>query len=216
MISTQEFKMALQKNGGRIFDNISPEQLEKYTYIKDALLFQNVSEHGLFKEEFIRLYKFKKKRIKPKFRKVFFEILEKQKNETELNPHNLSHELFSSRLKNYRPKHFAMVTQLMHTVYESYPICDNNIMELFKFSPPKGNKMPTFKKLDKYIEFYNELIGVYREILANDDLYDLIRATQLKFKAHSYSLSQEKALDLLARSAGKLEKEGELLILQYQ
>lgn len=212
MLSTQDFQKTLLSNGGEILDNINPGQVEKYSYIKETLFEENVSVNQEFQEEFIALHEFRTKRIKLNIRKKFFELLERQKNKHNFNIRKLSKNLFDVHHTNYRPKHFSLLTRLMHTIHENYPVYDKNVAELFEYTPPKGTKVSNLRKLNEYASFYSHMIGVYREVLSKGKLYDLLRVVELKFKSHKDALNQSKNLDLLVRSAGDLKRRGLLLV----
>ena len=213
MLSTQELQTLLLSNGGSILDNINPEQIENYSYLKEKLHKEDVHENPEFQERFNQLHKFKRRRIKPNLRKRFYELLEKQKDKKDIHLRKLSGKLFGIRPKRYRPKHFSMLTQLVHTVHEDYPIYDKNIAELHGYRPPRSKRMPIYRKINKYMDFYNHVIVVNRELLANNKLYSLLRAVELKFKSHKDMLTKSKSLDLIMRSAGELKRHDELLVI---
>ena len=212
MLSTQELQTLLLSNGGSILDNVSPEQIENYSYIKHTLQEEDIHDNSEFQERFNQLHKFKRRRIKPGLRKRFYELLEKQKDKKDIHLRKLSGKLFGIRPKRYRPKHFSMLTQLVHTVREDYPIYDKNIAELHEYRPPRSKRMPVYRKINKYMDFYNHVVVVNRDLLANNKLYSLLRALELKFKSHKEVLSPAKRLDLLMRSAGELKRNDELLV----
>ena len=213
MLTIKELNRALNGNGGAIIDNISTKHIESFDYVRIHLEQTNVPENDDLKEKLAELHQFDRLRVKPVIRKRFYELLENHKNESNLDPIDLSRELYGVRPKNYRAKDFSLVTRLMHTVHENYPIYDSNIEEMFEFELPLKAKAPAFKKLHGYLGFYQELIDTYKEMILNEKAYDLLRVVKIKFSAHKSSLTTSKCMDLVVRSAGELKRKGQLFAL---
>ena len=215
MLNIHDLQVILINNGGKILDNISKDELEHYRNVRNALPEINVAEDMAIQEEISTMYKFGQKRIARKIRQQFFTVLEEKKNDSELNVLKLSRVLFVDRpRKRFRPKHFSLVTRLMHLIHENYPIYNGNVANFFGYIPPKGDKIPLFRKLNDYIEFYDYMIKTYREVLLKGELYDLLKVLEIKNKPYKEILNQSKNLDLVVRSASQLHRKGELVLPQ--
>jgi hypothetical protein len=215
MINIHELQAILSNNGGKILDNISTRELEQYRTIKNSLATVNVAEDEAIQEEISAMNKFGRKRIAKKMRKQFYEVLEEKKDESELNILEICRMLFADRpKKRFRSKHFSIATRMMHLIHENYPVYNNNVASLFDYTPPRGDKIPLFRKLNDYIEFYDYMIGIHREILVKGELYDLLKVVEIKNKAYKDVLNQAKCLDLVMRSASQLQKKGLLILPQ--
>lgn len=209
---TTGLQTLLSKNGGAILDNISDNQLEEDTYIREQLHKVDVSEDEDFQERYKKLHDFRRNRVKLIVQKRFFEVLEIQKEKEEQDPREISHLMFGTRLKGkYKAKHFSLVSRMMNTIDDSYPIYDRGVGEVFGFKAPQSRTTPTYKKLNAYIAFYEEMNQVYEELLEEKKPYNLLKVLEIKYKEHKEHLSFHKRLDLLIRSAGELKRKGKLL-----
>ena len=213
MLTIKELNKILNGNGGAIIDNIPIRHIESFDYVRTHLQQTNVNESEELKEKLADLHQFDRLRVKPVIRKKFYELLENRKNDSNLDPIELSRELYGVRPKNYRSKDFSLVTRLMHSVHENYPIYDSNIEEMFEYELPLKAKAPAFKKLHGYMGFYKDLIDTYKEMILDEKAYDLLRVVKIKFSAHKNSLTTSKCMDLVVRSAGELKRKGQLFVL---
>lgn len=138
-------------------------------------------------------------------------MLDEEKEKSRVNIRKTSQKLFGVRPKTYKSKHFALLTRYLHTLHENYPIYNKEVADLLEENLPSNKRVPFFRKFNRYFQNYGNTIELYKELLQNGKLYDLIRVLELKFKPYRESLSHSKNLDLIIRSAGDLKKKGQLL-----
>ena len=163
MLSIQQLQLILLGNGGAILENISFEEIETYNYIKEALHAENVSKNMEFQEQFSELYKFDQNHIPSHIRGQFFVLLEKQKNKSVMSIPQLSRKLFGMTSSPHDHTYFSLLTCLMHTIHENYPIYNHHVAKVFNYHPPQRQKLSFFRKFSEYASFYNHQINVYRE-----------------------------------------------------
>ncbi|RMG30058.1 MAG: hypothetical protein D6730_02925 [Bacteroidetes bacterium] len=202
----------LLANGGAIIDHIKEDQISEYQYLKSRLHEVDVSEDEDFQDRFKNLHKFKLNRITKAIQQRFFEVLEGQKAQEELDAVEISQHLFGIHMKGkYRAKHFSLVTTLMHYLDDTWPIYEIGIGELLGFDDPDTNTKPAYQKLNAYTEFYEQLTKLYDELLEGKQVYNLLKVLDIKFKAYKDVLTPHKRMDLLFRAAGELTRKNNLL-----
>ena len=213
MKTISDIQQLLSSNGGAVLDNITQDELEDYKYIKDHLHQSNIIEDEEFQQRFARLHQFKRNRIKPAIQKTFFEVLEEQKNAEELDAKLISRAIFGANMKGqYRSQYFSLISRMMHTINDEFPIYNKELIDFFEIVPPKQTTDdPAYKKLNAYLRVYNQIIDTYKEIVAQEKLSSLLKVVRIKHSAFKEYLSVSKRLDLILRSSSELERKGKLL-----
>lgn len=213
MKTISDIQQLLSSNGGTVLDNITQDELEDYKYIKDHLHQGNILENEEFQEKFARLHQFKRNRIKPAIQKTFFEVLEAQKTNEELDAKVISRAIFGANMKGqYRSQYFSLITRMMHTINDEFPIYNKELIDFFEIVPPKqATDDPAYKKLNAFLRIYNQIIEIYKEIIQQDKLNSLLKVVRIKHSSFKEYLSISKRLDLILRSSSELERKGKLL-----
>lgn len=211
MITDQELLALLNTNGGAILDNIDPNHVEIHAFVKENFQERDISSDEEMKDKISLLLKSDKLKPKADIMKKFLDLAESQKSVEELDPRKISSELFGVRPAQYRPRHFALVTQILHLIKDEYPLYTTSAAEMFSFGPPLEAKIPVYRKFNAYLDFYTHMMTVYGNIIEGGELYSLLKVVQLKLKPSNPNISMHKRMDLLVRSGGELKKKGKLL-----
>jgi hypothetical protein len=213
MIQTEDLCNALTANGGGILDNISFDQVETYLEIKAAIEQGDISKDEELQEQFIQFHDVRRGRITKKVQKLSFTWLEREKEAEELDPREITKELFGAHPKpSLRSHQFSFVTRLMNTVNESFPVFDKGVAELFGFDIPDGRRMNSLRRLNLFSEFYDYQQETYQQIINEGKLYDLLKVFEIKLKRKDAELSKEKRLDMMIRAAGEMKRKGSFIM----
>lgn len=207
-----EIPRIVNANGGAILDNISESSVADYAVLKDQFRAINVSEDAAFQERFQDLYQFNSYRIKPSVRKKLFQVLEAVKTAEEIDIRQIALEVMSEvDLKNFRLKQFYVVSTILHTLDDKYPLFDKYSVSLFEFDSPAEKLVSNYRQMTLFIDHYDQLSQAYAQLLENDAMQDLLKVVKIKFYAHKAVLTPLKRMDLILRSAGELKQKDVLI-----
>ncbi|MEM6264303.1 MAG: hypothetical protein AAGI38_17450 [Bacteroidota bacterium] len=203
----------LKRNGGNILDNVPLEEAETYLQLKTQLHDTSIIEDTAFQKEYQQVYPETLKKKPAQFRKAYFQLLESQKTEQRVDIRESFRRLFSQKDSGkFRHKDFSYLTQLAHTVDYSQPLYEQEVGEFFDFKKPRKLKMSNRERLNAYMGFYRHMKAVYGEILEEKKLHDLLTVFKIKLKREGLRLPPAKRLDLVMRTAARMEQSGELVL----
>jgi hypothetical protein len=170
---------------------IEPKSLDFYLAIKLGFENREVLSR-VFQKKYTYFYILRY--MKPEVKSLYFEILERESQKNAFEIRAILKELFDAgeRLE------FSFVTKMYHTIDNKMPIYDNNVAKLFGFSVHLDAGYST--KVERYLDFYEELKTTYKLILEKNLLQRSLIAFDEKFK--NPLITQEKKIDFILWKAG--------------
>jgi len=100
---------------------------------------------------------------------------------------------------------FSFVTKLANTVNASLPIYDSEVAKMYGYRAPLASK-PVDERIDNLLGFHAELTADYTNIISEGLLSETLQLFDKTFPKYSNLISQNKKLDFIVWSAGKLTK----------
>lgn len=217
ILSIADLCRLVNHNGGAILDQISMQEVDTFLEIKELLPNTNADSNENFQALYQQIYKLKSARMKQGVITHYFKVLEEEKTQFSLSPRRICNEVFGSgRVLHIRQHHFNMITQMLNTVNETYPIVDQGLCQLFDFEGPTQSSLSNGERINIYVDFYNQVRLIYKEIIEENSLYDILKVLEIKLKSQGRKLSVIKRLDLVMRAVGALEKKGSLIAPVYK
>ncbi len=196
----------IEQNAEIIIPNIRHESVEVYRFLCAEFNKSKVDKNYLFQFVFRSFYRIDNAGLTSAFKKRYFELLEDVRNAESIDIANLVKELQKyPNLKGQETLQFSFATKLANTANSKYPIYDSEVARMFDFKTP-GHAQDSLDRLDKYINFYQELRESYEAIIANEHLKsvrDLFRTT---FSTCDEDFPEMKMIDFIVWQAGKLKK----------
>ncbi len=193
----------LETNAEDIVENLNEESIAVYDLIrKDFLTKKNLTANLIFQFTFRSFYKLDSAGLTYDFKKEYLSIFERNKFNTSINIKEILLELSSiPNFKGSKTVQFSFVTKMAHTINNDYPIYDNEVITVFGFKQPYYISNID-KKINKYIEQYEQIQNTYTSIIKNNLLKTCFIEFNKKFSV--YNISDIMILDFIFWSAGKL------------
>jgi len=199
----------INHNSESIIDNLDPESIVVYKFIQSEYKKGNISKNHIFQFAFRSFYRLDNAGLTREFKKSYFSIFEETIKKE--NP-NINETLLSlSNIRNFRDQNtvqFSFVTKMFHTIDNSRPIYDNEVISVFGFKQPYNIK-DLHKKIEKYNQQYQNICDCYLTIESENLIKSSIEKFHNKFTDHKLSITM--VLDFIFWSAGKLINENEKL-----
>jgi hypothetical protein len=108
-------------------------------------------------------------------------------------------------LKGHASLQFSFATKLVATVHPHCPVYDAEVGSVFGFRPPYPYRKFE-ERLRAYMEFYGEVQSLYAHLLVTGELDHGRRLFREIYDAPPTEVADEKVLDFIFWSAGKLRK----------
>jgi len=97
---------------------------------------------------------------------------------------------------------FSFVTKLANTINPNFSIYDSEVIKLFDFNQPYYLK-DRDEKIDKYLEQYDYIQHVSKELIKNKDIQSIFLEMDSLFGDVCKSIGDIKKLDFLMWGVGK-------------
>src|ERR1035437_8173798 len=144
-------------NSERIVRNLQKESIDVYKFIQHEFKKEPVSQNTLFQFAFRSFYRLDSAGLTPEFKKKFFELFEENVKKEKPNMTETIQELANIRnFKNQNTVQFSFVTKMFHTIDTNHRTYENEVITLFGFKQPYGEK-DINKKIEKYNKQYQEI-----------------------------------------------------------
>ncbi|RMG29986.1 MAG: hypothetical protein D6730_03085, partial [Bacteroidetes bacterium] len=141
----------------------------------------DVSKDEAFQQRYLNTYKSRGARIRQSTLKQYFELMEAEKESVSLNLRRLYLQLFGE-YTSIRLNHVAFVTQMMNLINDTYPVIDSGLAYTFGFEEPTQSRMSMSERIHVYEEFYTHLRMVYKEVISERMIYDLLKVFEITLK----------------------------------
>lgn len=192
----------IENNSTEIIENIDQESVDVYNFLKTEFKKSNVNENYLFQFVFRSFYRIDNAGLTPEFKKEYFKILEKNRNEKQFTFEKVLRRLYSfPNRKGQSTLQFSFATKMFNTIDDIMPIYDSEVAKMFAMSRPYQSEFEI--KLDKYLDQLDKIQNGYEQIINQNLLPETIGLFDQVFKNNK--LSEMKKLDFIFWSAGKIK-----------
>jgi len=186
-----------------VLSNIDSESIAVYIFIKNEFKKGNVLNNPIFQFVFRSYYRLDSAGLSDNQKTRFFQLLSDKQENLEYILSEL-YELLNS--KNQNTIQFSFATKLLHTINNNKPIYDNNVSRVIK-KELKGSGYAKDERICSCIETYQFLEELYRDMLEDETIRNIISKFRSKFKVDDEKISDIKVLDFIMWSLGDLKKE---------
>jgi hypothetical protein len=188
-----------------IVGNIQEESLSVYCFIHDQWKNSSAVENKLFQFVFRSFYRLDNAGLTDEFKQKYFGLLEAARDR-EPNIKDICKALFDIKnKKGSNSLQFSFATKLANTVNPKLPIYDSEVAKIYGYKSPLQYK--TFdQRIENLLQFYDFLVKDYSDIIRNDSLKKTLDTFDNKFPNYSGKLSENKKIDSILWSAGKLRE----------
>lgn len=181
-----------------ILDNVSSESVAVYLWLRNE--YKKKKRDDIFEFVFKSYYQLNHGGLGDSLKNKYFELLNKKVSNLEL----ILNSLYKiSSLKNKKTIQFSFTTKLLHTLDDRLPIYDHEVGIVTGLTVRGVSKR---KKIESAKEIYIKLENLYFELLKNNNIKKVIKRFRKKFKLSYNQISDQKVLDFILWSFGKLKK----------
>jgi len=186
----------------RIIDGVGQENIDVYVFLTEQFARGSVTDNRLFQFVYRSFYMLDAaKSLTQDFKKKYFELMEAARGGA-ADVCTIAKTLFEiPNTKDQENLQFSFVTKLAHTVDHSNALYDSNVANYFRFHAPYIKSSGFDVRIRPLMDFYNDLGGCYKRILADRLLEDVM---QLFRETYSASVPETKMLDFIFYSAGRV------------
>lgn len=183
-----------------IISGISRESIDVYLWLKDEYGKGNIIDNTVFQFVFRSYYRLDSAGLSDEQKAVYFKLLAKKEIDLEKILNNL-YEL--PTLRNRNAVQFSFATKLIHTVDNSKPIFDTEVSAVINWVVSGNNKETKIKSAKNIFVYLEEL---YSKLDENEKVQETIKKFRTKFGINIKDMTDQKVLDFLIWSLGKLKK----------
>ena len=183
-----------------IFLNITLESVDVYLFLKDEYKKGNIKDNTVFQFIFRSYYRLDNAGLTDEFKKRYFELLADKQTDLKTILWDLYE--FPTR-RNLKAVQFSFATKLLHTLDNNKPIFDAEVARVIHRSVTGIGKE---EKIDSCRSIYNDLIGIYYNLINDEGIKKIIFKFRKKFDVSPKRMSDIKVLDFIIWSFGKLNK----------
>lgn len=194
-----------------VIDNINYESVDVYVFLRDEFHSSDITKNYLFQFVYRSFYRLDNAGLTDEFKSRYFELLEENKYNKDLNLKNILHELFqypnlkgekTKLTKNQNTFQFSFATKMLNTIDDNYAIYDSKVECIFGFKKIYSGNFD--KKFETYSKYLKEIQESYNTIISNEYLSNYIKHFDERFG--DKKLSKIKKLDFIFWSAGKIKQ----------
>lgn len=198
-LDTQEINLS----SAQIIANLQEESLAVYCFLHEQWSSKSAVDNKLFQFVFRSFYRLDNAGLTDEFKLKYFELLEASR----FHPPSIKDickELYGLKnRKGLMSLQFSFATKLANTVDASLPIYDSEVAKMYGYRAPLPSK-PVDERIDHLMRFYAELSADYTKIISEGLLNETLQLFDKTFPKYSSAVSQNKKLDFIVWSAGKL------------
>lgn len=187
----------------QIIGNLQEESLAVYCFLHEQWEGQSAVDNKIFQFVFRSFYRLDNAGLTDEFKEKYFERLEASRSR-QPNIKSICMDLYGVRnRKGSESLQFSFVTKLANTVNASLPIYDSEVAKMYGYRAPLSGK-PVDERVDHLLRFYSELSADYERIISDGSLDEIFQLFDKVFPRYANTISQNKKLDFIIWSAGKL------------
>ncbi len=206
-MSFQSIAGYINNHSEAIVNNLEPESIAVYKYLKSEFHRTNVAENLVFQFLYRSFYRIDNAGLSPHFKTEYFKILEEEKNRDAHDIATILRRLYDFKnRKDQNSIQFSFATKLLNTVDNDFPIYDSEVARVFGYARPYQTNIEA--KLAVYLNQLQHITDAYKTIVKEALIEPALICFDLKFKQHG--LPEMKRMDFLFWSAGKLMKRAPL------
>lgn len=189
-----------------VVQNVGAESVAVYRFLSARFASTDPDTDRVFQFVFRSFYRLDSGGLTPEFKALFFALLGQGKRKGRVVLVDIVRQLWAvPTLKGLAALQFSFATKLVATVDPHCPIYDTAVASVFGFRPP--NSCRTFEeRISAYMEFYREVQNLYARLLVTGELDQGRRLFREMYEAQTTEVADEKVLDFIFWSAGKLRK----------
>ena len=193
----------VSKLEGQVLFSLRDEDVEVYLFLMDRYESNRgrVSNDHVFQFLFRSYYRLDNAGLSDDFKRAYFERMEELFG-AQIDLREIC--LYLTKFRNRRNQislQFSFATKMAATIDSSLPIFDSFVAKMLDFRPP-GYGRSLEQRLERYLDFYNNLKEVVR-LLSKDERIKSLRDALAQKLAKWTSLSIEKQIDFILWAAGK-------------
>lgn len=183
-----------------IISNISRESIDVYLWLGDEYKKGSVKDNAVFQFVFRSYYRLDNAGLGEELKRRYFELLDGKENNLE----SILNKLYEvTTEKGANTVQFSFATKLLHTIDNSKPIFDTEVSAIIH-EAVIGNSREAKTESAKIIYAYME--DLYPKLINNEKIQKVIEKFKSKFNISTKRITEQKMLDFLIWSLGKLKK----------
>lgn len=193
----------INNHANTIIQNLQEESLSVYVFLQEQWNSTSAIENTLFQFVFRSFYRIDNAGLTDEFKIKYFELLEGSRNSNP-NLRDICKCLYTiPNRKGLNSLQFSFATKLANTVDSSLPIFDSEVAKVYNFKVP-ASVIPIDNRLNTLLSFYQNISDDYERIIKSGSLDYTISMFDEKFSKYSTTIGQNKKLDFIVWSAGKI------------
>lgn len=202
-LMTEKVLSVILENKERALKKLDAESFHVYNFINEQFQqTEDINSNHLFKFTYRSFYRLDNAGLTPEFKKRYFELLQEHRTKA-IDLKAICIDLYEYKTrKGLNSVQFSFVTKLANTINPSFPIYDSEVIKLFNFNQPYYLKDRN-EKIDKYLEQYDYIQHVSKELIKNEDIQSIFLEMDSLFGDVCKSIGDIKKLDFLMWGVGK-------------
>jgi len=194
----QEIIKNIINNQSKILSNINDESISVYIFLKNEYKKGGIKENTLFQFVFRSFYRLDNAGLGDEIKNKYFKLLSNKNVNLEM----ILCELYEIPTKrNLKTIQFSFATKLLHTIDNHLPIYDAEASRILGVRVSGKTKD---EKIKSCIGTYEKMKSIYLEIIDDKEILKLIKKFKERFKLKDNEITNEKILDFIIWSLGKL------------
>jgi len=188
-------------NRDKILLNLDKESIDVYIFLKKEYEKGNINNNKVFQFVFRSFYRLDNAGLSDEQKIHFFELMSNK--DISLNKILLDLYNFPTK-RNKNSLQLSFATKLLHTIDNQRPIFDAEVTAVMGYKLPQGSEIDI--RIVKSEKLYMDLFQLYNELLSQKEIENVVRLFREKFNVQENDVSNEKALDFIIWSLGKIMK----------
>ena len=192
----------INENNSFVTKSIGRNDVEQYKLIQSEFDKGDISNNEVFKKAFKNFYGLNVAALGNEFEDVFFKTFSQlsKKSSDNIDFSSELHKLHDIKTKKTNTVQFSFFTKLVHTIDYKRVIYDSKVRFLLDLPVLYGVK-DTQTKIEKYIEQYNNIEKLYKQILSENLLETTLKTFDERFEGTQ--IHKIKKLDFIFWITGK-------------
>ena len=202
-LMTEKVLATILENKDKALKQLDVESFHVYDFIKEQFnQSKDINCNPLFQFTYRSFYRLDNAGLTPDFKKRYFELLQEYRTKP-IDLKAICIDLYEYKTrKGLNSVQFSFVTKLANTINPNFSIYDSEVIKLFDFNQPYYLK-DRDEKIDKYLEQYDYIQHVSKELIKNKDIQSIFLEMDSLFGDVCKSIGDIKKLDFLMWGVGK-------------
>jgi len=202
-LMTEKVLATILDNKDKALKQLDVESFHVYDFIKEQFnQSKDINCNPLFQFTYRSFYRLDNAGLTPDFKKRYFELLQEYRTKP-IDLKAICIDLYEYKTrKGLNSVQFSFVTKLANTINPNFSIYDSEVIKLFDFNQPYYLK-DRDEKIDKYLEQYDYIQHVSKELIKNKDIQSIFLEMDSLFGDVCKSIGDIKKLDFLMWGVGK-------------